>query len=113
VDQTTVVIEIYSGRPDPMWTLGPHQMVELRRRLTELKPSGDRALPPEPGLGYRGLHVSIADGDHGHVVQVRSGKVAYGGRILRDDGRALERWLLSTAPPELAPLAKSVAESLR
>ncbi len=67
----TVVLEIFSGRPDPSWKLDAAQTAELRVKLLALPPAHERTLPPEPGLGYRGLHVSLNDRAHGEVVEVR------------------------------------------
>jgi hypothetical protein len=109
----TVVLEIFSGRPDPAWPLDVFQLAELRQRLEALRDSAEHRLPPEPGLGYRGLHVAIATGAHGEIVAVRQGRVAHQGRILVDRARKLERWLLDTAPVLLEPaLLHSIKESL-
>jgi hypothetical protein len=108
----TVVLEIFSGRPDPSWALDERRTAELLRRLKALAPAKDAALPPDPGLGYRGLHVSISDGARGNVAEVRRGRVMYERRIIEDRGRALERWLLETAPPELRELVRSVEGEL-
>jgi hypothetical protein len=99
----TVVVEIFSGRPDPSWPLDVFQLAELRTRLKTLRATGDRTLPPEPGLGYRGVHVAIQTGARGEMVAVRQGRVAFEGRILMDRDRRLERWLLDTAPVLLEP----------
>jgi hypothetical protein len=109
----TVVLEIFSGRPDPSWTLDEHHVTELLRRLKTLPPATEHTLPPEPGLGYRGLHVSLSDGAHGETVVVRQGRVAFGRRILQDRGRTLEHWLLDTPPPDLEPaVLRSVKAAL-
>jgi hypothetical protein len=108
----TVVLEIFSGRPDPSWELEAARTAELLHKLQALSPAQERTLPPAPGLGYRGLHVSLSDGAHGKVVEIRNGRIAFAGRILRDENRALERWLLDTAPPQLRDLARSARISL-
>jgi hypothetical protein len=109
----TVVLEIFSGRPDPSWPLNVFQLAELRQRLKPMRDTGERTLPPEPGLGYRGLHVAIETGAHGEMVTVRQGRVAFEGRILLDRSRKLERWLLDTAPVMLEPaLLHSIKETL-
>jgi hypothetical protein len=107
----TVVLDIFSGRPDPSWKLDAATAAELQRKLAALPPAHERTLPPEGGLGYRGLHVSLSDGAHGGVVEVRNGRIAYAGRILRDEHRTVERWLLDTAPPDVRDLARLARES--
>jgi hypothetical protein len=109
----TVVLEIFSGRPDPSWPLTVFELTELRARLKAMRPTAERTLPPEPGLGYRGLHVAIQTGARGEIIAVRNGRVAFEGRILLDRNRKLERWLLDTAPVMLEPaLLHSIKETL-
>jgi hypothetical protein len=109
----TVVLEIFSGRPDPSWPLTVLQLAELRQRLKTLRVTEERSLPPQPGLGYRGLHVAIEACARGTLAEVRQGRVAFEGRILVDGGRKLERWLLDTAPSMLEPaLLRSIKETL-
>lgn len=111
--RATVVLEIFSGRPDPSWPLDAAQIAELQHRLKALPATEERTLPPEPGLGYRGLHVSLEIGTHGEIVVVRQHRVAFERRILVDRRRALERWLLDTAPIMLEPaLLRSIKDSL-
>jgi len=53
----TVRLLIYSGRPDPSWSLDETAITDLRRRLQQTI-GGERAPQPGPeGLGYRGLLV--------------------------------------------------------
>ncbi len=89
------------------------QIEELQRRLKTLWSTSERTLPPEPGLGYRGLHVSLETGTHGEVLAVRQGRVAFQNTIFLDRRRALERWLLDTAPIMLEPaLLRQIKDSL-
>ena len=113
MNRAVVVLEIFSGRADPTWTLDPRQTADFRGRLAALPSSREQALPAEAWLGYRGVHVSFSDaaGAHGEIADVRHGRVAYRGRVLQDVGRALERALLAMAPHELAPLVREVEES--
>jgi hypothetical protein len=104
----TVVLEIFSGRPDPSWVLDQSRTAELRRRLSSLALAHEQGLPPEPGLGYRGLHVTLTTDAHGEVITVRHGRIAVDRRIFEDRGRSLERWLLGTAPPHLHELVRSL-----
>jgi len=109
----TVVLEIFSGRPDPSWPLDARHTGELLRRLELLPAARESALPAGAPLGYRGLHVSLTEGTDGRIVEVRRGYIADRRRILEDRGRALERWLLGTAPAELRDLIRSAVEPLR
>ena len=52
-----ITIDVFSGRPNPVIELGGS---EARKALERLRPrrrlkKGERGLPPEPTLGYRGL----------------------------------------------------------
>ena len=53
---------IFSGRPDPEFTLPSESATELATRITQVvdgTPAGDA---PEGGLGYRGFRVLNSDG---------------------------------------------------
>jgi hypothetical protein len=50
-----VTLEVFSGRPNPSWTLCADEEQELIRRLQSLPPS-DRS-PAEGDLGYRGFRI--------------------------------------------------------
>jgi hypothetical protein len=79
-----VELDVFSGRPNPRWTLDPLSSVELSRLLSGR--SGDAA--PER-LGYRGFLVHLTDDDSDTV------------RVYGEP--ALERWLLETGRAHLAP----------
>lgn len=103
-----VVLNIYSGRPNPVWTLTDTQERSFLAQLNQIskttlqKPSGVL-----PRLGYRGFLVSRpATSPQGPLsLWVQDQIVDYGqtdpNRIA--DNRDLERWLLETAPKDLPP----------
>ena len=94
--RVTVEADIFSGRPNPSWTLKDDEGGEFRRRLAALEPaSGSFDGGPE-GLGYRGLIIRIA-GDVTETVRVRQGSVDYKAATWADTDRSLERWAVSTA----------------
>ena len=94
-----VVLGLYSGVPDPAWTLTTEQANELAAALAGL-PRVD-GLAPSGGLGYHGFTIATADGS----------LVAYAGKVLSvdsdppyvldDPGRTIERLLLDTAQPHV------------
>ncbi len=98
-DSVTVSLGIYSGRPDPSWTLSAAQAAELRR-LIEVLPSG-AGEPAAGGLGYHGFMIALADagGDPLPVVAYH-GEIAAAGDGVRptwyDAGGSVERFLLLT-----------------
>jgi hypothetical protein len=53
-DQVEVQIDVFSGRPNPCWTLRGESVRALEQALGSLQP--DSARQP-PGLGYRGMVV--------------------------------------------------------
>lgn len=91
---------LYSGRPDPSWTLRGSASA-LVRRFTQLEPFGG-AKPDQSQLAYRGAWLRAPDGRRW---------VAYAGvawcegtdEIRADEGREFERALLATAAPGLFP----------
>jgi hypothetical protein len=109
--EPTVVLHIFSGRPDPEWGLAAEQLAELEGLLTSL-PQG--APHPEPQqLGYRGfaLHLEPAGEPYlrafDGVVRVKEGG---GERWLSDPERSIERWLLASGEGSLEPPLLGVVE---
>lgn len=90
-----VVLGLYSGVPDPAWTLTPEQANELAAALAALTRVNESA--PAGGLGYHGFTIVTPDGT----------LVAYAGTVLSADSnppyvlddpdRTIERFLLATA----------------
>lgn len=102
----TVSLGIYSGRPDPSWTLTEEQIAELGRLVEALSTAvGD---PPAGGLGYHGFYVLISEPG-----QADRTLVAYRGAVTdssagprtfwQDAERAVEAYLLDTGRPHLTP----------
>jgi hypothetical protein len=89
-----VELDLYSGRPNPSWTLTADQTTTLDTMLAALSPSS--AQPPEGGLGYRGFLVH----DGTKTIRVFQGSVTVQGaaqsEVFQDGSRALEHWLLET-----------------
>ncbi len=98
-----VVLNIYSGRPNPQWTLTDGQEVlflaQLKQitRTTLTKPSGVL-----PRLGYRGFLVSRPPrSPHGPLSLLIQDQIVDFGQTEPNriaDNRELERWLLNTGP---------------
>lgn len=90
-----VVLGLYSGMPDPAWTLTAEQGKELSVALARLSRVDEDA--PSGGLGYHGFTIVTPEGT----------MVAYGGKILSADSnppfvlddpdRTIERLLFDTA----------------
>ena len=54
-DEVRVTLGIYSGRPDPTWTLSAWDAAAVERAIEALPEAG--GTPPEGGLGYHGFTV--------------------------------------------------------
>ena len=108
----TIELDVFSGRPNPSWTLTPAQGVKLRQQLRavhDLPKSHKRGPPAEPGLGsglgsglgYRGLILRIAVGSTTETWRVGQGAAEFDGQSYPDDGRRIEIYVLDTMPPDL------------
>ena len=93
-----VEVDIYSGRPNPRFSLSPPASAELMRRIESLSPLGGQGTISE-ALGYRGFRVVPGDEDpsveeivaSNGVVLVRQPDAQE--RIMADRDRSIERWL--------------------
>lgn len=96
---------LFSGRPDPAWTLAPDVAAEFRQRWRQLALRDDAGDWPVPPLGYRGCHVS--NGDLQWRLFAGRARLTQAGALREsrlDPRRALERWVLETAPGALRKL---------
>ena len=116
-ENTQVTLGVFSGRPNPSWTLTPAQDAELRQRLDALTLT-DQLFPfDEMKPGYYGFALLLPASEEmpSRTVSVFKGIVRVertGGQVtqLADDDRALERWLLITAAGYVEP---DVIEAVR
>ena len=96
-----VVLDIFSGRPNPSWALDSAREAEFLSRLKQLQPALEVTSAP-PILGYRGFIVHPSTGSNlARVVKVYGGIVQHEGGTYQDSNRKLERWLLDTAGSNL------------
>lgn len=99
-----VEVDVYSGRPNPVWELTQAQAAEFMARLARLPEAQESG--GSGGLGYRGLIVG-ADGVEGvGRVEIRSGVVRVertdgSSRSYLDEGRALELWTVEQSRERL------------
>lgn len=105
-NRVSVTLEIFSGRPDPTWSLPPEMTAELLRRLRALEATTD-APKSSDQLGYRGIHAELRGDEanttmlfvsHGHATVVTPGQRTY----YTDAGRELESWLARTGADHLS-----------
>lgn len=99
-----VTLDVFSGRPNPSWTLSEEQARTLERLLAGLE-RGPLAVPPD-GLGYRLFRVDLSsragtaqmvEAYAGTVKRTQAGRTAY----YTDGPREVERWLLETGRPHI------------
>jgi len=107
-----VEIEVFSGRPNPKWTLSAADIAVLRSKLPGLRKGG---AGPEPGhLGYHGVIVRMTRGN-GWTLRLHNGLAErrHGARtdFLLDRQRALEHWLVATGRTLLSPEVSKAVEA--
>lgn len=51
-ERMTVELDVFSGRPNPKWTLTEGEAVQVEERLRDLPQASEAK---QPGLGYRGF----------------------------------------------------------
>jgi hypothetical protein len=97
---------VYSGRPDPVWTITERQRAALVKWWDRLVPTEarPRAAPP---LGYKGVSMVCASGmrwfAYGGVAVLTDAQGADDRRA--DPARSFERALIATAPRGTVPFA--------
>lgn len=64
-----VEFDVFSGRPNPTWSLSEKQIMELKEALRDLPPS--EKPPGEFGLGYRGFLILNPDRAGGLAPHIR------------------------------------------
>ena len=90
---------IFSGRPDPQWSVPASTANRLKRLWRQL----DAAEGPPgraPALGYRGVTLECGAGDSWFAY---GGTVSRGSELRQDSERRFERELLQSAPAGLIP----------
>jgi hypothetical protein len=98
--RTEVTLGIFSGMPDPTWTLTVEQSNQLSALVAGLGRADGAA--PVGGLGYHGFTIVGVDGTFVAFegIVAHTSDPAY---LLVDPQRSAERFLLDTARPHLAP----------
>jgi hypothetical protein len=102
-----VTLDVFSGRPNPSWSLTASDTKEFLRRVKSLPAATDRAAGAG-NLGYRATQVEVrtaTDGvilfslSHGIVSVHRNGVQTQGA----DVGRQIELWLVNTGNGHVDP----------
>ena len=107
-----VELDIFSGMPNPAWTLTEFEADSFVQQVTALPQ--DQARDLAGNLGYRGFIVQCTQGTGTRVVSIQAGivKITEGATTAhaRDEARKLERWLLGTGKPHLRPEIFQIVE---
>ena len=103
-----ITLDIFSGRPNPHWTLSAAECSVLLKQLEALPAAGDVSPSDPPGLGYRGV---IVDAPGKGPLRLFGGVVtdaADGSPRHLDRGRAVE---LSIARASKGHISKELTEA--
>lgn len=114
-----VMLDIFSGRPNPSWKLSQEQSSEFLKKISKLTTKENfRADSSKYELGYRGFIVeeeaNFAQKSrkfevYNGIVNVVENESSY---ALEDKGYSIETWLLQTAPNNLDELVKYVKQEI-
>jgi len=98
-----VEFDIFSGMPNPTWSLTDAEADSFVRRLAALPPSSPSEL--SGNLGYRGFIVQCTQRAKTQLIRIQKGtvQISEGATDVyaSDKDRKLERWLLNTGKPHL------------
>jgi hypothetical protein len=103
-----VEADIFSGRPNPRWTLDEASTAVVAAMLGALPPAAHPAAAPQ-ALGYRGMVLRDVEAAFPGCTEVRlhggavTARCADGVRHLADAGRRVEAWVMETARRRVEP----------
>ena len=107
-----VELDIFSGMPNPAWTLTNAEAESFVKQLAALPETPAR--DPRGNLGYRGFIVQCTQGANTQLIRIQNGAVQLSkgetNVYASDDDRQLERWLLDTGRPHLKDELFQIAE---
>lgn len=109
-----VKLRLFSGWPNPEWTIGDTESRKLVRDITNLQQIVSEMPRPKPRLGYRGLTITLVTGEKAPVTIDIYNQWVVDNRfeVARLDAkRQLENMIFKTAPKEVARLFKQMSFS--
>jgi hypothetical protein len=111
----TVIADVFSGLPNPQWTIAGDLVAQFQLLLANLAQFHGGLVPKPPGLGYRGLIVQFAPGDGpSESLLVWNGYVLGARETWLDPDRSVERWLLETGIRAInADILKEILAEIR
>ncbi len=104
VMKARVMLSIFSGRPNPTWTLSAKNAEQLVTKINKL-PKSDSASSPD-GLGYTGFQVELTDSEsRKSKITAYKGLVVYNvndtSYYFSDSGRSIEKLLIESGKSTL------------
>lgn len=98
----TVELDIFSGRPNPSWELAGRSAQILLNMVGEVGRSGRHRLAcSAPGLGYRGVTLTIVQGSLTSNWHVYADCIEHDGQSFDDTNRGVEAYVLQSMPAKL------------
>lgn len=92
----TAILDIFSGRPNPMWNLSDDEIEKLKTNLKDLPSAKPRK---RFGMGYRGFIIlNNAVADFPLKVEINDGVLAILDEerlVYKEDANRIEEWLLN------------------
>lgn len=100
--QINVEVDVFSGKPNPSWQLDAVQARLVLRMLGGLRRSGrgGRTCVP-PSLGYRGLTMTVIEGDRTSTWRVFDQCIEHNGQAFDDAGARVQAFILQSVPRAL------------
>jgi hypothetical protein len=111
-----VVLDVFSGRANPAWSLDGVLADELADRLRRLAPAPKEKRPNPPDLGYRGLRLTqrVRGNNAESCYEVYGGIVKHRDWLYLDESRSIERWLLTSGGVDVEQaLRKQILREMR
>ena len=98
-----VELDIFSGMPNPTWTLTDAEAATFTNVISTLPPASGTEL--SGSLGYRGMIIECSLDGAAQTIHIQAGIVQIASGTTKayayDVDRKLERWLRDTARPHL------------
>lgn len=96
----SVVLDVFSGRPNPSWELDPSESRELLRQLSLLPEADKNKAEFFDGLGYRGFVITVQPADNAGssptIYRVFKGFILMNDKVFSDNS-AVEKKLMEQA----------------
>jgi len=97
-----VTVLVYSGRPNPSWTLAPAEAERMGVAISQLKPLGGACTAPAT-LGYSGVEAAFDEHGRRRELTFVDGVAYEGQRCWADESRGIERRLIDTGRGRFDP----------